>query len=143
MKKTCSIELPPDDFDMNVNDDIVVEVAKRVGRGYHKCTTTIDEAQPTCFSSCRYCNPPLFHMQFTSSSYENKVTMLPLSSRVLHSQQVPKSNVSSGSPSGLGCSVLLDKNLIPTMMEIGANENPHILETFNFMNKVSTMTTLI
>lgn len=64
----------------------------------------------------------------TSSSYENKVTIPPLSSHILRSQHVPKSNVSSASPSGLGSSILLDKNLVPTMMEVGAHENLLMLE---------------
>lgn len=97
MKKTYPIELSLDDLDM-LDDNVVVEVANSIGKGMWKHVTTINEAKPTSASQVVVVAPSPTPFPTTPSFFATKETILPSTSRVLHSQQVPKSNVHNASP---------------------------------------------
>lgn len=136
-KQANPIELSPDDVDMVDDEDEVVEIVKPYVREKRKRGSKSKEVKSICSLNDVVISPtPGFSAP--TPSPPSKTTLLPSPITCsLHSQHVPKSIVNSALPLGLVCSVLLEKTSISTMMESGANENPLMVKTFEFVKKVS------
>lgn len=92
-----------------INNDVVVEVAKPVGKGKRKHVTTTDEAKPTFASHVSIVAPSPSPSSTTPNLPATKKTIPPSSSRILRFQQVSKSNGSNALPSEPSCLVFLEK----------------------------------